>query len=152
LLAHAESTSLSPPTRAEKPTQPFACRYTPELPELIAELDCSLVISTYQAGKLILLSSDGERLIQLPRTFDTPMGLALDDSRLAVATKSEIVVLSDDPRLAESYPKQPGHYDALFIPRSAHFCGQLMVHDMVWTNQGLLAVNTLFSCLFRLDP
>ena len=27
-----------------------------------------------------------------------------------------------------------------------------MVHDMVWTKQGLLGVNTLFSCLFRLDP
>jgi uncharacterized protein (TIGR03032 family) len=110
------------------------------------------MISTYQAGKLILISSDGERLIQLPRTFDTPMGLALDDSRLAVATKSEIVLLANDSRLAEGYPKQPGRYDALFIPRSVHFCGQLMVHDVAWTKQGLLGVNTLFSCLFRLDP
>jgi uncharacterized protein (TIGR03032 family) len=134
------------------PTQPFACRHTAELPELIAELGCSVVLSTYQAGKLIVISSDGERLIQLPRTFDTPMGLALDESRLAVATKNEIVLLANDSRLAESYPKQPGRYDALFIPRSVHFCGQLMVHDMVWTKQGLLGVNTLFSCLFRLDP
>ncbi|MAG32886.1 MAG: TIGR03032 family protein [Deltaproteobacteria bacterium] len=135
-----------------KPTQPFACQHTPELPELIAELGCSLVVSTYQAGKLIVISSDGERLIQLPRTFDTPMGLAVDESRLAVATKNEILLLANDSRLAASYPKQPGRYDALFVPRSAHFCGQLMVHDMVWTKQGLLAVNTLFSCLIRLDP
>lgn len=135
-----------------QPSQPFSCHHTPELPELIAELGCSLVLSTYQAGKLIVISSDGERLIQLPRTFDTPMGLALDGSRLAVATKNEIVLLTDESRLAASYPKQPGRYDALFIPRSVHFCGQLMVHDMVWTEQGLLGVNTLFSCLFRLDP
>jgi uncharacterized protein (TIGR03032 family) len=148
----AEITSQNLAARGEQPTQPFSCRHTPELPELIAELGCSLVLSTYQAGKLIVLSSDGERLIQLPRTFDTPMGLALDGSRLAVATKNEIVLLADESRLAASYPKQPGRYDALFIPRSVHFCGQLMVHDMVWTEQGLLGVNTLFSCLFRLDP
>ena len=149
-LAHTMPQERSAP--GPQPTQPFSCQHTPELPELIAELGCSLVISTYQAGKLIVISSDGERLIQLPRTFDTPMGLALDDSRLAVATKSEIVLLANEPRLADSYPKQPGRYDALFIPRSVHFCGQLMVHDMVWTEQGLLGVNTLFSCLFRLDP
>jgi len=137
---------------AARPTQPFACQYTPELPELLSELGCSLAISTYQAGKVIIISSDGERIVQLPRTFDTPMGLALSGSRLAVAAKDEIVLLADEPRLAASYPKQPGKYDALFIPRSVHFCGQLMVHDMVWTKQGLLGVNTLFSCLFRLDP
>jgi uncharacterized protein (TIGR03032 family) len=148
----AETTSQNLPARGKQPTQPFSCHHTPELPELIAELGCSLVVSTYQAGKLIMISSDGERLVQLPRTFDTPMGLAVDESRLAVATKSEIVLLANDSRLAAAYPKQPGRYDALFVPRSTHFCGQLMVHDMVWTTQGLLAVNTLFSCLFRLDP
>jgi uncharacterized protein (TIGR03032 family) len=152
VTTHADHTPESSFARAVKPTQPFACSHTPDLPELIAELGCSLAISTYQAGKLILISSDGERLIQLPRTFDTPMGLALDESRLAVATKNEIILLANDLRMAASYPKQPGRYDALFIPRSVHFCGQLMVHDMVWTEQGLLGVNTLFSCLFRLDP
>jgi uncharacterized protein (TIGR03032 family) len=145
------ATSQNAFAQATQPTQPFTCSHTPDLPELLADLGCSLVISTYQAGKLIVISTDGERLIQLPRTFDTPMGLALDDSRLAVATKNEVVLLANEPRLAASYPKQSGSYDALFIPRSVHFCGQLMVHDMVWTKQGLLGVNTLFSCLFRLD-
>lgn len=133
------------------PTTPFACSHTPELPELLDELDCSLVLSTYQAGKVILLSSDAERIIQLPRTFEVPMGLAAAGDRLAVATRHEIVMLENEPRLAASYPKQPGAYDALFVPRSSHFCGQLMVHDMVWTTRGLVGVNTLFSCLFQLD-
>ncbi len=149
---HRAQSARAQTTQEQNPTEPFACRYTPELPELIAELGCSLMLSTYQAGKLIMISSDGERLMQLPRTFDTPMGVALDDSRLAIATRNEIVLLSNDPRLAASYPKGPGRYDALFVPRSTHYCGQLMVHDMVWTHQGLVAVNTAFSCLMRLDP
>jgi len=135
----------------ERPTQPFSCRHTPELPELLATLGCSLVLSTYQAGKLILLSSDGERIVQLPRTFEMPMGVAADGGRLAVATRHEIVLLANEPRLAATYPKQPATYDALFVPRSVHFTGALDVHDMLWTPRGLLGVNTLFSCLFELD-
>ena len=134
------------------PTTPFSCHHTPQLPELLAELDCSLLVSTYQAGKVIAISSDGERIVQLPRTFEEPMGMAVDGDRLAVATKHAIVLLQNEPRLAATYPKQPDTYDALFTPRSLHFAGALAVHDMVWTERGLLGVNTLFSCLFQLDP
>ncbi len=131
---------------------PFSCSHTPELPELLAQLNCSLLLSTYQAGKVIAISSDGEKLAQLPRNFDTPMGLALDGKRLAIATKHEIVVLANDRRLAASYPKKPAHYDALFVPRSAIFCGALHVHDLAFAaGGGLVGVNTLFSCLFRTD-
>jgi hypothetical protein len=69
------------------PTTPFTFQHTPQLPEILAELGCSLVVSTYQAGKVIMIRSDGERLIQLPRTFEEPMGLAVDGDRMAVATR-----------------------------------------------------------------
>jgi uncharacterized protein (TIGR03032 family) len=136
---------------ADRPTRPFSCRHTPELPELLADLGCSLVLSTYQAGKVILLSSDGERIVQLPRTFEMPMGIAAHGDRLALATRHEIVMLVNERRLAATYPKQPATYDALFVPRSVHFTGALDIHDMLWTPRGLLGVNTLFSCLFELD-
>jgi uncharacterized protein (TIGR03032 family) len=134
------------------PTTPFSFSHTPALPEILAEIGCSLVVSTYQAGKVIVIRSDGERLVQLPRTFEEPMGLAVDGGRMAVATKHSLVMLVDEPRLAASYPRQPEIYDALFVPRSVHHCGALAVHDMVFTERGLVGVNTLFSCLFQLDP
>jgi uncharacterized protein (TIGR03032 family) len=137
---------------APTPTTPFTFSHTPQLPEILAELGCSLVVSTYQAGKVIVIRSDGERLVQLPRTFDEPMGLAVDGDRMAVATKHALVLLANEPRLAASYPRQPDTYDALFVPRSVHYCGALAVHDMVFTERGLVGVNTLFSCLFELDP
>jgi hypothetical protein len=52
---------------------PLSCAFTPALAELIAQLGCSLALSTYQAGKVLLLRSDGERLTQLPRSFDTDL-------------------------------------------------------------------------------
>lgn len=136
---------------APNPTLPFSFKHSPQFPELLAELNCSLVVTTYQAGKVMVLSSDGERMIQLPRTFEQPMGLAVQDGRMAIATKHAVVMLANEPRLAASYPRQLDTYDALFVPRSVHHCGQLAVHDMVWTERGLVGVNTLFSCLFELD-
>ncbi len=39
-----------------KSLAPFSCRYTPQIPELLLRLRCTIVISTYQAGKLIFFS------------------------------------------------------------------------------------------------
>lgn len=134
------------------PTTPFALGHTPQIPDLLAELGVSLAITTYQAGKLILVSASGERLVHLPRSFDSPMGLAVRGDRMAVATRREIVLLANEPRLAAGHPRQPDTYDALFVPRSVHFTGALAAHDLAFAEDGLVGVNTLFSCLFVLDP
>ena len=56
---------------------PFSCQYTPQIPELLMKLNCTLAISTYQAGKVVFISAKDENsLIQLPRTFEKPMGIA----------------------------------------------------------------------------
>lgn len=99
-----------------------------------------------------MLASDGERISLLPRTFEIPMGIAVAGDQMAVATRQEIVLLVDVPRLAPNYPRQPGVYDSLYVPRSGHFCGALDVHDLVYTPKGLVGVNTLFSCFSTLDP
>lgn len=127
---------------------PFSCSHSPNIPELLLTLNCSLAISTYQAGKVIFISAkNAQQLIQLPRSFKKPMGIALKENRMAIATKNEVVILSNTPGLAPSYPKKPNTYDALFMPRAAYYTGELDIHDLHWTAQGLLAVNTRFSCL-----
>ena len=127
---------------------PFSCSHSPNMPELLLRLNCSLAISTYQAGKVIFISaSDPQRLIQLPRSFKKPMGIALKENRMAIATRDEVVILNNTPGLAPNYPKKPNSYDGLFMPRASYFTGELDIHDLHWTAQGLLAVNTRFSCL-----
>lgn len=133
------------------PLPPFSCTYSPELPALLAELNCSLIISTYQAGKVIILSADGDGLAQLPRQFTKPMGLAVAGPRLAVATREEVVILAYDANLGQGYPPAPGKYEGLLAPRTVHFCGELDIHDMAWQGDTLWAVNTRFSCLSTLD-
>jgi len=133
---------------------PFSCSYTPNVPELLLKLNCSLAISTYQAGKVIFISpKDENQLIQLPRTFEKPMGIALteDHDKLALACKDEIIVFSNSKELAVTYPKKKDTYDALYLPRNTFHIGQLDIHDLSWGNNGLFAVNTLFSCIISID-
>lgn len=130
---------------------PFSCSYSPPFAQLLDQLDLSLVLSTYQAGKLIVLSSDGDRISQLPRTFQSPMGVAIEDDRLAVAIQDEVVVMADSPELARSYPPKPDVYDSMFLPRAVYFTGRLNLHDLAWHQKQLLAVNTSFSCIAKID-
>jgi uncharacterized protein (TIGR03032 family) len=135
------------------PAPPFACTYTPNVAELLTQLNCSLAITTYQAGKLIFLSPDGtDAMRQLPRDFDKAMGLTIRDNRMALAAKEEVVVLANVPQLAVSYPVKPDYYDAFFVPRVCYYTGSVDIHDMDWDSEGgLWAINTLFSCLVTID-
>ena len=134
------------------PPPPFSCTYSPNLPELLDDLGCSIAITTYQAGKVIFISArDRDTLVQLPRTFNRAMGLAVDDNRLAIATKDEVIILADSPGLAKNYPKNPGQYDALYVPRATYYTGQVDMHDLHWGKDELWAVNTSFSCLVTIN-
>ena len=134
---------------------PFSCRYSPQLPELLQSLGITVALSTYQAGKLVLFSAkDSDSLVQLPRSFRKAMGVAEDPAsdRLAIACQDQILVFRNSAELAEHYPKSPGTYDALYMPRAAYFTGPLDVHDVHFGADGeLYAVNTLFSCIMRVD-
>jgi uncharacterized protein (TIGR03032 family) len=145
-------TSNSVPTNN---LSPFSCTYTPQIPELLLKLNCSLAISTYQAQKLIFLSpKDENSIVQLPRTFDKPMGFSLnkDRSKLALACKDHVIVFAASKELAKHYPKSPNTYDTMFVPRLTYHTGALDIHDLQFgENDTLYAVNTLFSCLVKID-
>jgi len=130
----------------------FTCTHSPNLPELLHQLNCSLALSTYQAGKVVLISAlNNNRLIQLPRSFPKPMGIAAEGSKMAIATLSEIIVYNNASRMAANYPQQPDTYDALYLPRATYFTGEVDIHDLHWMGEVLLAVNTRFSCLSVVD-
>jgi uncharacterized protein (TIGR03032 family) len=131
---------------------PFSCTMSPNMAELLFQLNCTLALSTYQAGKVIFLSALNENeIVQLPRDFEKAMGMAISGQRLAVATKSEVVVLANSKALAINYPGSPNKYDGLYLPRATYYTGEVDLHDMSWGNEGLWAVNTRFSCLSLID-
>lgn len=134
------------------PLPPFSCTFSPTAPEILHGLGATLAISTYQAGKVIFISAqDKDHLVQLPRNFEKPMGIALQGDKLAIATTNSVLVLKNANRMAPNYPKQKNTYDALYLPRAQYFTGENDIHDLHWAGDELWAVNTRFSCLATID-
>lgn len=127
---------------------PFGCTYSPQIPELLTKLKASIIISTYQAGKLVMISpKDENTLITLPRTFQKPMGIDIIGNKMVVACKDEVVVLENSKQLAEHYPNKPKTYDSLFVPRITFHTGMVDMHDIAFGKDGIWAINSSFSCL-----
>ena len=105
-----------------------------------------MLVSTYQAGKLVILRPEGGVLNTHFRVFRKPMGLAVRGGRLAIGTELEIVEFHNVPAVAARLPP-PGTHDACFLPRTAHATGDVAIHEMAWVDDDLWFVNTQFSCL-----
>ena len=131
---------------------PFSCTFSPSLPAILHELGISIALSTYQAGKVIFVSAPTpQEIVQLPRSFDKAMGIAVAQDRLAVALRNEVLELRASPDLAHTYPRQPATYDTLYLPRATYYTGQVDIHDLHFGEGTLWAVNTSFSCLVTID-
>ncbi|MCA9211946.1 MAG: TIGR03032 family protein [Planctomycetales bacterium] len=120
--------------------------HTDNLPRILDRFGCSVAVTTYQAGKLILLRSDGAGLNTHFRSFTQPMGLALSSSRLAIGTDMQIWEYHNVPAVNDKVDTARTH-DACFLPRLAHHTGNIQIHEMGWVDNELWFVNTLFSCL-----
>src|SRR5271157_900167 len=136
-----------PPAPAEtSAAPPLRSVYTTNFPALLDQLGISLLVTTYQAGKLVVLRADQDHVNTHFRNFSKPMGLAVTSDRLAVGTLLEIWEFHNVPAVI---PKlEPiGRHDACYLPRSSHVTGDVQIHEMAWVGDELWFVNTRFSCL-----
>jgi uncharacterized protein (TIGR03032 family) len=124
--------------------------HTTSFPRLLDQLGISVLVSTYQAGKLIALRSEGGVLNTHFRNFASPMGLAGDSQRLAIGTKCHVWEFYNQPEVGRKL-EPVGRHDACFLPRRAHVTGDIRIHEITWTERDLWIVNTRFSCLCTLD-
>src|SRR5438270_1719942 len=139
--------SAAPATAAVE----FHYTQTDSFVALLQQLGASLLVSTYQANKLLVARAAGAGLSMLVRSFDRPMGLAADVRRLALGTRDQIWLLRNAPDIAPRV-EPAGQHDACFVPRSCHVTGDIGVHELAWAGDELWIVNTRFSCLCTLDP
>lgn len=128
------------------PQEPLRSVHTANFGLLLEQLGITLLVSTYQAGKLVLLRADGGVINTHFRTFNVPMGVACDGQRLAVGTGMEIKEFHNVPAVARKL-EPAGKHDVCFLPRTSHFTGNVQIHEMAWVGNELIFVNTRFSCL-----
>jgi len=124
--------------------------HTRSFPELLARLGCSVLVTTYQAGKLaILRESDGVINTHF-HVYNRPMGLATDGARLAVGTAWTVEEYRNMRDVARRLDP-PDRHDAVWLPRKIQVTGNIDIHEMAYGDDGLWLVNTRFSCLCTLD-
>ena len=123
---------------------------TPNLGPLFKSLEISLLVSTYQAGKLIVLRHDEGALSTHFVESDKPMGIAVDKDRIAVGVSGEIQFFANVPEnCAKLSPAEK--YDACFVNRYSHITGDIDVHEMAFGDNGQIwFINTRFSSLCTL--
>jgi NADPH:quinone reductase-like Zn-dependent oxidoreductase len=143
-------------TPGASPAAPAAVEFrytqTDSFVELLHRLGGSLLVSTYQANKLLAVRASGGGLSKLVRTFDKPMGLAATGGRLALGTRKEVWFLRDAPDiyfenvggevfsavlpLLNDFARVPvcgliAHYNATELPSGPNRVPQLMLAILV---------------------
>jgi uncharacterized protein (TIGR03032 family) len=118
-------------------------------PGWLAERRLSLALSTYQAGKLLLIGvGEQGNLSVFERTIERCMGLWAEENSLWLASLYQIWRFVNVLR--------PGNlhqgYDRLYVPRVGYTTGDLDVHDVALESSGrVVFANTKFSCLATLN-
>jgi uncharacterized protein (TIGR03032 family) len=126
---------------------PLRSVHTTNFGPLLGELGLSLLVTTYQAGKLVVVRRDDQGTVNTHfRAFSRPMGLAVEGDRFALGTALEVWEFHNLPAVARSL-EPAGTHDACFLPRLAHVTGDVQIHEMAWVGEELWFINTRFSCL-----
>jgi uncharacterized protein (TIGR03032 family) len=141
-------------------TREINFRHSPKFVPILEHLGCSLLVSTYAAGKVVSIGATAGKLHLGFSNFQQAMGIASprqDGGRsssaaqsIAVGGPNVIWFLRDGGSLA-SQVDPAGTYDRVYLARESFVTGNIHVHEMQWGSEGQLwIVNTLFSCLSTL--
>jgi len=119
--------------------------------EILCQLNVTLLVSTYQAGKLLAIGQREGNLAITFHSFEQVMGVAVSQNQIAVGSKRQIFFLNDAHDCAPQTDSR-GSHDRCWLTRNSFVTGSIHGHDLGWGNEGLWVCNTLFSCLCTLDP
>jgi uncharacterized protein (TIGR03032 family) len=126
--------------------EPLRSVHTASFPQILEQLGISLLVTTYQAGRLVVLRADNGVLNTHFRNFSKPMGLAVRKNRFAIGLEMEICEYHNLPAVAAKV-EPAGRHDVCYLPRVAHATGDIQIHEMAWVDDELWFINTSFSCL-----
>ena len=131
--------------------RPFTYDATQRMVDVLDQIRGSLLVSTYQASRLVAVGvSQGILNVSL-HYYERAMGVAVGRDRIAVGGGPQIWFLQGMPLIAPLL-EPPGKFDGCFVTRSSHVTGEIHSHDIAFSGLQVWFVNTLFSCLCTLQP
>lgn len=94
------------PVSANNNELDFGCEYSDNLPAILKKLNISLAFTSYQAGRLMLVRSDGESLDVNFKSFPRPMGLTAGEEGITLGVFTQIINFQREDGLLNKI-KQP---------------------------------------------
>lgn len=137
-------------TNTDTMDSPLKYSYSDSFVELLSQAHISLLISTYQANRLVLIRVDQKSLNAHVYRFDSPTGIAVNADKLAIGTAQEIITGHNIPAVIPRL-KSKAAVDSCYVMRHRFACGNLDIHEMAWSGRDLWFINTRFSCLCTQD-
>lgn len=127
---------------------PFEARPDAGFVDWLTHAGGALAFTTYQAGVLVLFSWTGRQISVFLRRFNKVMGLDVEGERLLLATRNALMEFGNSAVLAHDF-REPGRYDALYLPRVSWHHPDINIHDVAFGKTGIWMVSTRFSALCR---
>jgi uncharacterized protein (TIGR03032 family) len=87
-------------------TMDYSASYSSNFPALLKALNISLAFTSYQAGRLMLVRSDGEQLDINYKSFQRPMGLTVTKDSLTLGVFTQVIKFQREDGLLQKI-KQP---------------------------------------------
>jgi len=137
-------------TNAKEKLREVSYEYSNNFDKILKHLQISLFFSTYQAGKLGVVTVKNNALDIAFHNFERAMGIAVSPGRMAVGGKDWVYFLKNDRNIAAQI-EPAGSHDACFLTKSGQYTGDISIHDLAWGGNELWIVNTRFSCLCTLS-
>lgn len=131
--------------------------YSREFFRILAECGVSLLVSTYQAGKLVVIGQCHGQPSLAFHNVDKAMGIAIHPQRIAVGGRSQVWFFESAPEIvrqglrSETNGGEGAEFDACYLARTGYVTGDIQGHEMAWCGDELWIVNTSFSCLSTLE-
>ncbi len=115
---------------------------TSSFAELLISLGASLVVTTYHANRVILITADAMGVTTDLREFDAPMGVAVGVDKLAIGTRSHVIEYLDHSSDGQT---------SFLAPIRTHVTGDVGIRELAYDDKGeLWAASSKFSCLCTL--
>lgn len=124
--------------------------YSQSFAIVLSNLGISLAVTTYDVGKLCLISSDGKKLKIIARQYRKPMGCYFSKDKLLLATQTEVHIFRNAPCLLSKYHPEKG-YDSLYIPQVSYSTGDIGAHDVVFIRNEPVVVSSRFSSVVKMS-
>ena len=121
------------------------CRAKGNFADWLSRSGGSLAISTYNSGKLVLVSIRDDKLCYRTLKFPRPMGLARRGNHVAVALRGCVQLYKGAKKAVSGRVIKSTRYRL----QKQYDTGKIDCHDVAFGERGLYFVNTRFSCIAR---